>query len=374
MTEPFRLPPYPYDELDRLREVAAASADSVDCSIGTPCDPVPEVAIAAASAAVREANGYPSSVGSPGLRDAAAAWLARTFDVVPEALGVCVGTKELVVSLPRALRLRSPDRDTVLFPAVSYPSYAMGATLAGCRGVPVPLDDDWHLDLDAVDPLDAQRSLLVWVNEPGNPTASAVDAPWFARAAAWARDRGVILASDECYAPFAARPATALAAGQQGVLALHSVSKRSNLAGARVGFYSGDPELVAFLGELRKHAGLMVSTPMQAVAAAVLSDDDHATQQAAEYAARKEMLEDGLAAYGIGHVGGPTPFYLWLAAEGMSGVELAERFARAGTVVAPGGLYGPDGAGCVRLALVQPRERLARVIDRLAKEPQWEPT
>src|SRR5262249_51579417 len=154
--------------------------------IGTPVDPVPDVALAAAAQALDMSNGYPASAGSIALRTAAAGWMNRTFGLAiePEHVGACVGTKEFVAMLPHLLRLRTPQRDTVWYPAVAYPSYEMGATLAGCRAVPVPVDADWHLDLDAVDDADAERALLLWVNEPGNPTSSIADDAFFTRVAA----------------------------------------------------------------------------------------------------------------------------------------------------------------------------------------------
>ena len=168
-------PPYPYERLDELKRLAdSLPGGVVDCSIGTPCDPVPEVAIRAAIDALPASNGYPPSAGSVALRDAAAGWIRRRFAVAVEGahVGACVGTKELVTSLPHLLQLRNPARDTVLYPAISYPSYEMGAVLAGCRAVPVPLDSRWHLDVDAITDADAQRALVLWVNEPGNPSAS----------------------------------------------------------------------------------------------------------------------------------------------------------------------------------------------------------
>ena len=154
-------PPYPYDRLRALERLAdSLPGGVVDCSIGTPCDPVPDVAVQAAASALRNSMGYPASAGSLALREAAAAWIGRRFDVVVEAahVGACVGTKELVAGLPHLLRLRNPQRDTVLYPAVAYPSYEMGAVLAGCRAVAVPLDAEWHLDLGAISEADAERA------------------------------------------------------------------------------------------------------------------------------------------------------------------------------------------------------------------------
>jgi succinyldiaminopimelate transaminase len=366
-------PPYPYERLDALKRLAdSLPGGVVDCSIGTPCDPVPEIAATAARDAIAQSMGYPASAGSDALRAAAAGWITRRFTVAIDAahIGACVGTKELVASLPHVLRLRDPRRDTVLYPAISYPSYEMGATLGGCRAVAVPLDDHWHLELDAVSEADADRALVLWINEPGNPTSSVADAAYFQGVANWARTHGVIVASDECYAEFAPMQATILQSGLEGMLAVHSVSKRSNLAGMRIGFYAGDGDLVEYLVEVRKHAGLMAPTPVQAAAAAALADDAHVALQRERYQARRRFVRDALAQHGLVHDGGDAEFYLWLRADDAAddGWEIAARLAHgAGLLVAPGDLYGAAGADHVRLALVQPYERLALAIDRLLR-------
>ena len=275
----FRLPPYPYDRLSGLAKVAEAhEGGMVDCSIGTPYDPpLPAVVDALASSGTE--RGYPASAGSQQLREAAAGWLARRFglpDVPPPSVAACVGTKEFVASVPHLLRLREPERDTVLFPAVSYPTYAMGAELAGCRAVPVPAARGrlGGLQLDAIDAEDVGRALLLWSNSPSNPTGGLGD---LGAEAAWGRPHGVPVFSDECYAEFTwdGPPRSVLQHGPDGVVAVHSLSKRSNLAGVRVGFYAGDGELVEFLRAVRQHAGLMVPGPAQAAGVAALADDDH---------------------------------------------------------------------------------------------------
>jgi len=365
-------PPYPYDRLNALERLAdSLPGGVVDCSVGTPCDAVPAVVSQAAADALERSMGYPASAGSPALREAATLWIARRYRIALDTSNVaaCVGTKELVASLPHLLRLRNPQRDTVLYPAVSYPSYDMGAILGGCRAVPVPLDADWHLDLTAVAEADAERALVLWVNEPGNPTSSAAGADHFARVATWARARGIVVASDECYTEFAPEPATILGTGVEGALAVHSLSKRSNMAGMRIGFYAGDPELVAYLVETRKHAGLMAPVAMQAAAVAALGDDTHVAEQRARYDERRELALKALRAIGLVHDGGPCLFYLWLRREDGAddGWEIAAQLATAaGLLVAPGDLYGAAGADHVRLALVQPRERFELAFDRLA--------
>jgi len=166
-------PPYPHDRLTAVRAVAAgAPGGLIDCSVGTPVDPFPDVARRALDAAMDTARGYPPTIGTPEYRGAATDWLARRFGVTvePTAVLACVGTKELVASLPRWLSLRTPGRDTVLYPGVAYPSYAMGATLAGLRAVPFPVDSDWRPDLEGVTAADAERALVIWLNDPANPT------------------------------------------------------------------------------------------------------------------------------------------------------------------------------------------------------------
>jgi succinyldiaminopimelate transaminase len=363
----FQPPPYPYDRLDDLKVVAdRLDGGCIDLSIGTPCDPPPAAVVEALATSGAE-RGYPASVGTPAFREAAAGWMERRLGVtVPaEHVGACVGSKELVAGLPQWLHLRRPDLDTVLYPAISYPSYAMGATLAGCRAVPVPVDDHWRLDVSAIDPADAARALCLWSNTPGNPAGGLDD---LAALAAWGRAAGVPVFSDECYAEFTwdGGPRTILSEGLEGVVAVHSLSKRSNLAGARLGFYAGDPELVHYLREVRKHAGFMPPGPVQAAGAVAYGDDAHVDEQRARYRCRLERAAEVLAAIGLD---APLPggaFYLWVPAPDGDAWALAARLATdAGVLVSPGEFYGEAGAGHVRLAMVQPDEQIELMARRL---------
>lgn len=371
-------PIYPYFRLDALKQRAAeAQGGIVDLSVGTPNDPVPEIVVEALAAAGPGAAGYPRAIGGPALREAAAGWMERSFGVTVDPAHVVnvIGTKELVASLPHLLHLRDPSRDTVLYPAVSYPTYAMGAELAGCRAVPIPLRDDWHLDLSAVAEEDAARALLLWLNEPGNPTGSQSASGPMAEAVGWAQAHGVIVASDECYVEFNwdesgdhVPGSTALAAGVDGVLAVHSLSKRSNMAGYRCGFLAGDGDLVAYIASIRTHAGMMVPGPIQAAATVAWGDDAHVAAQRARYAERRSYARARLADAGLVDAGGPSSFYLWArsADPAEDGWAVTARLAESGTLVAAGDLYGEGGAGYVRIALVQPLERLELAFDRIA--------
>ena len=339
----------------------------VDLSVGTPCDAPPPAVVAALGSSGTE-RGYPTSLGSPALREAAADWLARRLDVKvsPEAeIAACVGTKEFVATLPQWLRLRAPDRDTVLYPAVSYPTYAMGAELAGCRAVPVPCNGQWRLDLGTVAETDRQRALCLWINTPGNPAGGLDD---LRAAAAWGRRHGVPVFSDECYVEFtwSGPGQTILSAGTDGLIAVHSLSKRSNLAGLRVGFYAGDAPLVHYLSEVRKHVGLMVPGPVQAAAAVALADDAHVDQQRARYRERLELMVDVLGRLGLEASLPGGSFYLWVAAPGGDAWALTERLAcDGGILVTPGDTFGPAGAGHVRIAMVQPLGRIELAARRL---------
>jgi succinyldiaminopimelate transaminase len=362
----FTPPPYPYERLDGLK-VAASRHDggAIDCSIGTPVDAPPDFVIAELAKGTG-ARGYPPSAGTPRYREAAAGWMARRFGVMVPAsqLAACVGTKEFVASLATYLHLRRDDRDTVLYPAISYPTYAMGATLAGLRSVEVPMKDG-ALDLDAIDPVDAQRALVLWSNSPSNPSGHLDD---LGHAAAWGRERDVLVASDECYADFTwkGHPRSILEYGTDNVLALHSVSKRSNLAGVRAGFYAGDADLVAYLRLVRQHAGLMVPAPVQAAVALAYDDDDHVEHQRDIYYQRLTTLGAALRTAGVDCPAPEGAFYLWCTREGMDGWQLATWLAEeSGLVVSPGELYGPSGASFVRIAMVQPDDRLNLAAERL---------
>jgi succinyldiaminopimelate transaminase len=359
-------PPYPYDRLDRFKPLAEALPGGlVDLSVGTPCDPPPREVVAALSSSDSE-RGYPPSVGTEPLRNAARTWISRRFDVdVPTGqIAACIGTKEFVATTAQLLHLRSPDRDTVLYPAISYPTYEMSAILAGCRPVPVPINAQGGIDLACVSHDDASRALMLWVNSPSNPTGALDDLP---AAAAWGRARSIPVFSDECYAEFTwdGPPRTILETGLDGVIAVHSLSKRSNLAGLRIGFYAGDAELLTYLQEVRKHVGMLVPGPVQAAATVALADDHHVLVQRDRYLHRLDTMSTALAkSFGF-TVGMPAGgFYLWFDAE--DGWAFAEDLAaHAGALVSPGDFYGSGGANNVRVAVVQPDDRIDLVIQRL---------
>ena len=366
----FVVPPYPHDRLNVARARAAERwGSAIDLSIGTPCDPPPAEVVHALGASGAE-RGYPTSLGSPRYRGAAAGWMDRRLGAAVDPateVAACIGTKEFVATTPHWLKLRTPERDTVLYPAVAYPTYAMGAALAGCRAVPVPLDNDWRIDLSAIGPADAARALCLWVNTPGNPAGGLDD---LAAVADWGRTHGVTVLSDECYAEFTwDGPARSiLAHGTEGVLAVHSLSKRSNLAGLRAGFYAGDASLVQYLSEIRKHAGFMVPGPVQLAGAIAYEDDVHVDAQRLVYRRRVESFAEVLRSVGFDVKLPSGSFYLWIAVPGGDAWACTNWLAEyGGVIVSPGEFYGDAATGYIRVALVEPDDKLDSVAKRFAE-------
>jgi succinyldiaminopimelate transaminase len=357
-----RLPEFPWDRLAPYAGIARAHPDGVvDLSVGTPVDAVP-ASIQAALAAASDSPGYPFTAGTPALRAAVSDWAARTLRVSldPDAVLPTIGSKELVALLPTLLGL-GPD-DTVVIPELAYPTYDVGARAAGCR----------VLVSDSTSRIGPERVSLVWVNSPGNPTGRVLPVEHLAKVVAWARDRGAIVVSDECYLELSwtATPVSILdprVCGERhdGVLAVHSLSKRSNLAGYRAGFVMGDPSLVASLLEARKHLGLMVPGPVQAAAIAALGDVDHVSVQRERYRRRRELLLAALEGAGFSVEHSEAGLYLWVTRDEPCW-DTVRWLAERGVLVAPGDFYGVSGARHVRVALTATDERVGAAVTRLA--------
>ena len=358
-----RLPAFPWDSLAPATELARSHPGGiVDLSIGTPVDPVPEV-VRAALRAADNSPGYPQTAGTSAVREAAAGWLARRHGVSvdPAAVLPVIGTKELIAWLPTLLGCGPGD--VVAYPALAYPTYDAGARLAGARPVAT----------DGLVALGPESVRLAWLNSPSNPTGQVLPAEHLRKVVGWARERGVVVASDECYielgwetTPLSILHPDACEGSHDGLLAVHSLSKRSNLAGYRAGFVTGDPALVAELLEVRKHAGLIVPAPVQAAMVAALTDDVHAEEQRARYAARRARLRTALEAAGWAVEHSAAGLYLWAAHPELDCWASVHRLAGAGILVAPGGIYGRAGIRHVRVALTATDERIDAAVSRLA--------
>ncbi|HVE62813.1 MAG TPA: succinyldiaminopimelate transaminase [Mycobacteriales bacterium] len=365
VTPGYALPDFPWDRLVPYALTARAHPDGiVDLSIGTPVDPTPEVVTAALSAAA-DAPGYPYAAGTPEIRAAASAWLRRRLavDCPPDQILPTIGSKELIALLPFLLGLRG----RVLFPALAYPTYDVGARLAGCEPVPVPMADGL-LDLNALDSL-ADGAVLLWANYPANPHGRVAPAAHLRELLRWARGRGVLLASDECYAELAweAPFTSALAVdGTEGVLAVHSLSKRSNAAGLRAGFVAGDADVVARLLAVRRHAGFLVPAPVQAAMVVALADDAHVDAQRAVYAARRDVLRAAVEKAGLVVEHSEGGLYLWASHPAYDDCwALVQALAERGILVAPGEFYGGAGVRHVRIALTATDDQVAGAARRL---------
>ena len=314
-------------------------------------------------AAASDAPGYPYTAGTEAVRQAAATWLRTALNAVvdPTAVLPVIGTKELVAWLPTLLGLGSGD--TVVHPAVAYPTYDVGARIAGATAVAA----------DSLVALGPTRPGLLWINSPGNPTGQVLPVEHLRKVVAWARERGTVVASDECYCAFGweAQPVSVLDPAVNdgdlsGLLAVHSMSKRSNLAGYRAGFVAGDPVLVSRLLEIRKHAGMIVPAPVQAALTAVLGDEAHVGEQRARYAARRALLRPALEAAGFRVEHSEAGLYLWCTRDEDCWTSVDWLAAR-GILVAPGEFYGAAGRRHIRVALTATDERVASAVSRLGE-------
>ncbi|MEV8531193.1 bifunctional succinyldiaminopimelate transaminase/glutamate-prephenate aminotransferase [Streptomyces sp. NPDC051211] len=357
-----RLPAFPWDRLEPFKATAAAHPDGiVDLSVGTPVDPVPEL-IQGALVAAADSPGYPTVWGTPELRDAISGWVETRLGA--KAVGhrnvlPVVGSKELVAWLPTQLGLGAGDK--VAYPRLAYPTYEVGARLCGAE--PVVYDDPTELDPAGV--------RLLWLNSPSNPTGKVLPKEELIRIVAWARRHEILVFSDECYLELGweAEPVSVLhedvcGASYKGLVAVHSLSKRSNLAGYRAAFLAGDPAVLGELLEIRKHGGMMTPAPVQAATVVALGDDAHVQEQRERYAARRSALRAALEAHGFRIEHSEASLYLWATRDEPCWDTVAH-LAELGILVAPGDFYGEAGRQFVRVAFTATDERVAAAVKRL---------
>ncbi|MET4143160.1 MULTISPECIES: succinyldiaminopimelate transaminase [unclassified Arthrobacter] len=371
------LPDYPWEAMaPYLAKASEHPGGAVNLSIGTPVDPTPAL-IQEALKAAADAPGYPTVHGTAGLREAIATWFDRRRGVPgldPKNVMPTVGSKELVAWLPLLLGLKPGD--VVVRPKVAYPTYDIGATLAGVTSVATD-------NLDELDDVTRARVRLIWVNSPGNPTGSVRDVESLKALVAHARELGAVVASDECYAELGWGAWDAQRGGEQipsildprvaggsheGLLAVYSLSKQSNVAGYRAAFVAGDPAIMANLVNSRKHAGMIVPYPVQEAMRVALGDDGHVMAQKDVYRGRRERLIPALQRFGLEIKDSDAGLYLWSTA-GESTWETVARLADLGIVVGPGVFYGETGNGYVRVALTGTDERIDEAVTRLSTMP-----
>jgi succinyldiaminopimelate transaminase len=357
-----RLPDFPWDTIAAAKATAEAHPGGiVDLSVGTPVDPTPELAMRALSRSA-DSPGYPFTAGSAALRQAIVSYLTRRWEadeLAPDATLPVIGTKELVAWLPTLLGL-GPD-DLVVYPTMAYPTYLVGATIAGCRAIAC----------DDPDELGDARPALVWINSPANPTGRILGAGALKTWVNWTRERGSLLASDECYGEFGweSEPISVLhpsvnGGRHSGLLAVYSLSKRSNLAGYRAGFVAGDRNVVADLLAVRKHAGMLVPRPVQEAMIDLLGDHDHVELQRTRYLRRRTLLRPALQAAGFRIEHSEGSIYLWATRDEDCHASV-DHLARMGILVAPGDFYGVAATKHVRVALTATDDRVAAGAARL---------
>jgi succinyldiaminopimelate transaminase len=358
-----RFPDFPWDTIAAAKARAAEHPDGiVDLSIGTPVDPTPAVAREALVAAA-DAPGYPTVLGPETLRQAAVDWLARRFGVTglsPTQVLPTVGSKELIANLPTQLGLGADD--LVVVPELAYPTYEVGARYAGCE----------VLAADSTLAIGPRRPALIYLNSPANPHGAILGRDHLRKVVEFARDRGALLVSDECYLEFAwdGEPCSVLhpdisGGSSEGILAVHSLSKRSNLAGYRDAFVAGDQAVVSELLQVRKHLGFMLPTPVQAAMTAALGDDEHVAAQRTTYAARRADLRRAFESAGFTIEHSEGALYLWMT-RGEPCRDTIAWLAERGILAAPGDFYGAAGAQHVRVAFTATDERIAAAVTRLA--------
>lgn len=357
---PLNLPDFPWDALAPYAERARAHPRGmIDLSVGSPVDATPAI-IQEALAAAGDAHGYPQTAGTPELRDAIVEWFARRRGV---GLGVAnvlptIGSKEFVTGLPLFLGLGPGD--TVVHPAVAYPSYALGAAVVGATAMAEDDPARWP-----------GSTRLVWLNSPGNPDGRVLSIDELRAAVARARELDAVIASDECYAELnwsEDRPTPSILdprvidGSRHNILAVCSLSKQSNLAGYRAGFVAGCSQVLGQVLGVRKHLGLMVPSPVQAAMVAALADEVHVDVQREVYRARRGVLRKALEASGYRIDHSEAGLYLW-ATSGSPAWDTVAKLADTGILAVPGTFYGDDAH--VRIALTASDENIAEAASRL---------
>lgn len=332
----------------------------IDLSQGTPVDPTPDF-IQKALQENANSPSYPVTTGAPALRSALRQYCvdqlkaSGEFDVLPT-----IGSKEIVALLPFLLQAKK-----ILIPEIAYPTYRVGGILAGADVIEVEIDAKTWPNGNANEKVD-----LAWINSPSNPTGRVHSDAEILAAIDWSRNSGAVLASDECYLSFPdtkqGKSILQLAQGNnQGLLAIHSLSKRSNLAGYRGSFVAGDPELIAKLLEIRKHMGMMAPLPIQMATAVALQDESHVQVQAQRYKERRAIMRQALEKLGFKIEFSEAGLYLW-ATRGSEDWQTVSWFADRGVLVTPGRFYGDKGAQHVRIALTATDEKIQEVVQRIS--------
>jgi succinyldiaminopimelate transaminase len=371
--------PYPFEELDRRKAAAIAEGrELIDLGVGDPREETPAFIREALRDAVTPASSYPRAAGLPELRNAIAAWIERRFgaalDPGTQVLPT-LGSKELIFSLAQSLLDPAGGKHLVTVTAPGYPIPERGARFAGGDVARLRLTEATGFlpDLDDVDASTWNRTAVLWLNYPNNPTGAVAPLRFLEKAAERCRAHDVLLASDEAYSELwfeGEPPPSALQVGDlRNVLVLNTLSKRSSMTGYRSGFAAGDPELIGALKALRPAAGVTPQEFVQRASVAAWEDDGHVEETRSAYGRKRKLFLDLFAANGVHVAGSVATFYLWVAVpDGRSSLEWTlELMDEADVIVAPGSFFGPEGEGYVRVAMVPTLERCERAAEALGR-------
>lgn len=366
---------YPFAVLEaRARELLPPGLPPIHFGLGDPREETPAFIREALRAAVPEVSSYPTVAGIPELRAAFVGWVRRRFGIEldPERNVLPAnGTKEAVFSLATAVvgPGTAEARRVVVIPSPAYPVYESGARFAGAdvHFAPLSSASGWRFDPDQVPDAVWERTALLWLNVPHNPTGAMLEDDAMRKILERARRFGFWVAADEAYAEvyFERPPRSALEFGLDNLIALHTLSKRSAMTGFRSGFVAGDERLIAALRRFRPNLGVATPEFVQRAAVAAWNDDAHADAQRARYAAKRALMREYFARRGWAIEASEATFYLWMRVPGGDDVAFAESLMRAGVVATPGSFLGEPGAGFLRWALVPTLEQCREALIRL---------
>ncbi len=354
---------YPFEALDRRKAALLAAGRTVfDFTKGDPVEPAPAFIRDALTAAVPLHCPYPRVRGNADVRDAIAAYVARRFGVLLDparAILPTSGAKEAVFHLPLlVVDPAAPDR-LVVFPDPGYPACARGALFAGGEAHAVPLSGDHVFRPWTLPPSLLEKTRLLWINTPHNPSGAVTSLDDLARTVEVCQKYDILLVSDETYADIYSdeRPHSVLEVSTEGVLALHSLSKRSGLTGYRSGFLAGDVRVIDRLADLRSNPGLVPQDFVNSAAAVAWADDAHVDQRRALFTEKKAAFRAVFDELGVPCTGWDAAIYLWVQVPaGYSDQTYAEKLLERGVVVSPGSCFsvsgGEVGTQHVRLAMV----------------------
>ena len=362
---------YPLLRLDERRwELEEKGLDLFDFGTGDPREPTDPKIRHALIEGVPEISRYPSTAGKQGLREAFCGWMERRHGVALDPKSEVLpatGSKEAIFHAALAFLHHSHERRGVAYGTPGYPVYERGALFSGGEALPVELkwEDGFLLRPEAID---AERTRILWINYPHNPTGATATYEYLYRVVEFCRRHDILLFSDECYNDIYSGepPPSILEITTERTLAFCSLSKRSGMTGYRSAMMAGDPELIAALGKLRPSIGVATQAFVQDAATAAWDDDAHVEKRRRVFGEKRDLFTAFFERAGLQYLPTEASFYLWVAVPDGDDEAYALRLMEEGVIVAPGRAFGAGGEGYVRIALVPGIEDCKLAIERWA--------